>query len=321
MPEVGARLRVMVEPQEGATWEQLLGMARAAESAGFDGFFRSDHLLSIGPGPKRDALEAWTTLAALAVQTTRLRLGTLVSPMTFRHPAVLARTVATVDQLSGGRVELGLGAGWYEAEHRALGIPLPPMRERMERFEDGAVTTVALLGGGPVSHHGPYFHLEEAVALPRPVQATLPIIVGGHGGPRSARVAARLAAEYNTTSAGLDKVRRVFDSVRAACEANGRDPSTMRMSWMGPCLVASDEAGLRRRARAFSAFAGETTDMAAVVEALRPRGIVGTHDQAAERMRALADAGCDRFYLQLLDLDDHEVVEEIASAVAPVALS
>jgi F420-dependent oxidoreductase-like protein len=317
MVDVDHRLRIMVEPQQGATYEQLLGMARVAERAGFDGFFRSDHLLTIGPGPKRDATEAWTTLAALARETSRLRLGTLVSPMTFRHPAVLARTVTTVDQLSGGRVELGLGAGWFDEEHLSLGIPLPPMAERMARFEDGADAIVALLGGGPVDHAGPHFRLDNAISLPRPAQQKLPIIIGGHGGARSVRVAARLADEYNTTEPSLEAMRHVFDAVRLACEARGRDPATMQTSWMGPCVVARDEATLRGRCRAFADLVdGDVTDLGAIADALRGRGIVGTYAEAAERMRERADAGCQRFYLQLLDLEDHEMVEEIARDVA-----
>lgn len=311
----------MTEPQQGATYAQLLGAARAAERSGFGGFFRSDHLASIGPGPGRDATEAWTTLAALARETERIRLGTLVSPMTFRHPAVLARMVSTVDQLSGGRVELGIGAGWFEDEHRALGIPLPEMRERMDRFEESAEIIVALLEGGPVTRRGRFIDLDGAIALPRPLQPSLPVIVGGHGGRRSLGLAVRLAAEYNAM-ASIEDLIRIRREIDAACDQAGRDPATLRISWMGAFLTGEDEATLRRRSRAFAGMvAAPDAAPEEIVAALRAgRGIVGTHAQAARRMRAYAEAGCERFYLQVLDLDAHDMLEEAASIVAPGAL-
>jgi F420-dependent oxidoreductase-like protein len=308
-------LRVMLEPQQGASYEQMLAMALAAEAAGFDGIFRSDHLLTIG-GPPRTALEAWTTLAALARDTHRARLGTLVSPITFRHPAVLARAAATVDWLSGGRVELGMGAGWFEPEHHSLGLELPPAAERMERLEEAVAVVRALLSGEPASFAGRHYQLHDAVALPPARQARLPLIIGGAGKSRSAQLAARHADEYNTTSVDPDGAARVFAAVRAACEQQGRDPATLRLSWMGTCLVAEDEQALRRRASAYGELQFMSGDGAAIVETLAGRGIVGTYATAAERMQNYVDAGCERLYLRILDLDDLELPLEITSEVA-----
>lgn len=306
----------MLEPQQGGTYEQFLGLARTAEAAGFDGVFRSDHLVTIGGAP-RDCLEAWTVLAALARDTSHVRLGTLVSPMTFRHPALLAREAVTVDQLSDGRVELGVGTGWHEPEHTVMGIPFPPMAERVARLEEGMEVITALLRGNVVDHTGTYYTLSSAVMLPRPVQSHLPVILGGHGGPRSAALAARLADEYNTTTGTADDVRGIIARVRGACEREGRDPATLRMSWMGTCIVAADAGELHRRAADFAAMMGAgEEDGAAVAEQLRDHGIVGTYDAAAASMRAYFDAGCDRLYLRVLNLDDPEMLLEIADEVA-----
>jgi F420-dependent oxidoreductase-like protein len=308
----------MLEPQQGGDYEQFLTMARTAEAAGFDGLFRSDHLLFIGgPGPPRDALEAWTTLAALARDTNKLRLGTLVSPMTFRHPAVLARCAVTVDQLSNGRAELGLGAGWYEGEHTAYGIPLPPIAERMAMLEEGARVVRTLLDGGPATFHGEYFRLEDAVARPLPVQSKLPIIVGGQGKGRSARLGVELADEYNTPANTPEQVAEVVSRVRAACESAGRPPATLPVTWMGTCIVAGDDEELHRRAADYMAMMGRTgEDGAAAAAELRPRGIVGTYAEAQERMAAYVAAGAERLYLRVLNLEEPEMLLEIADEVA-----
>ena len=317
-PRGAAALRVMTEPQEGARYEQLVATANAADAAGFDGFFRSDHLMTIAPGPPRDATEAWTTLGALARETRRIRLGTLVSPVTFRHPAVLARMAATVDQLSGGRVELGIGAGWYESEHSGLGIPLPPLAERMARFEEAAVVVRALLDGGPVTHRGTHYQLDGGISLPRPLQEHLPLLTGGRGGPRSVAIAARFADEYNVLLPPGERVAAAAAAVRAASEAAGRP--AMRLSWMGPCIVGADTPALRARARAFAGWLGPGEHGSdEVLTAMRPRGLVGLHDEVAQRMHEMRDQGCERFYLQLLDLDDLDVFGEMAS-VAEQAL-
>jgi alkanesulfonate monooxygenase SsuD/methylene tetrahydromethanopterin reductase-like flavin-dependent oxidoreductase (luciferase family) len=303
---VSNALFLMLEPQQGGTYDQFLSLALTAESAGFAGVFRSDHLATIG-GEQREALEAWTVLAALARDTRRVLLGTMVSPMTFRQPAVLAREAATVDHISGGRVELGLGSGWFEAEHVAMHIPFPSMGERMQRLEEGMELIAALLK-------------EPASEGAQPAHR-IPLILGGQGGARSARLAARLADEYNTTVSTPEDVTRVFGVLRAACEQAQRDPATLRMSWMGSCIVAGSDAELDQRAAEFAwRMGGGREDGAAVVARLRDRGVVGTYDDAAASMRAYLDAGCERLYLRVANLDDPEILLEIADEVATRAI-
>jgi F420-dependent oxidoreductase-like protein len=292
----------MLEPQQGGTYAQMLDVARAAETAGYDALFRSDHLLTIG-GPPSPALEAWTTLAALSRDTSRIRLGTLVSPMTFRHPAVLARAVATVDELSGGRVELGVGTGWFEAEHVTQGIPFPPMRERTDRLHEAVEVITSLWTGRPVSFSGRYYQLSGAVALPTPVQSPLPLVVGGHGGRRSVALAARFAAEYNTTSTDPPKAAQTWAAARAA------KPSLVT-SWMGTVLVARDGAALQRRIDRLAAWHGAPGDA---------NSVVGTYDQAAEKLRAYVEAGARRIYARIWDWDDLDQIAEIAEEVLPRA--
>ncbi len=313
-----AALRLMVEPHVGGTYAQFLRLARAAEDAGWDAFFRSDHLY-YATDPPRPALEAWTTLAALARDTTRIRLGTLVSPMTFRHPSVLAREVATVDELSGGRVELGAGTGWYEAEHATLGIDFPSQRERTERLEEAVAVMRLLWSGQRVSYSGRHYRLDGALALPRPVQDPFPLILGGHGGPRSVALAAQHASEYNTTSIDPEGAAQTFARAREACARAGRDPSTLRLSWMGTVLVAADQASLRRRTARVAAWTGgPADDPDRLIDSLSPRSVVGTYEQAAERLRDYADAGAERIYARIWDLDDLDQISEIGERVLPL---
>jgi len=310
----------MVEPHFGGTYAQFLRLARAAEDAGWDGFFRSDHLL-YPADPPQPALEAWTTLAGLARDTTRIRLGTLVSPMTFRHPALLAREVATVDEMSGGRVEIGVGAGWYDLEHTSLGIPFPPLGERTDRLHEAVEVITRLWTGQPVSYRGHHYRLDGALALPRPVQDPFPLIVGGHGGRRSTELGARHGAEYNTTSIDPDGARQTFERVRAACESIGRDPATLRTSWMGTVLVAGDDAALRRRVERYAEWTGGLGEDS--VDSLRARleskNVVGVYDEAAEKLRAYVDAGAERIYARIWDLDDVDQVAEISEELLPRA--
>ncbi len=308
----------MVEPMAGGTYAQLLRIARAAEAAGYDALFRSDHL-HFAADPPRPALEAWTTLAGLARDTTRLRLGTLVSPTTFRHPSVLAREVATVDEMSGGRVELGVGAGWYEAEHTTLGIPFPPLRERTDRLHEAVEVITRLWTGRPVSYQGRHYRLDSAIALPRPVQDPLPLVVGGHGGRRSTELGARHATEYNTTSTDPSGCVETFTKVRAACGAIGRDPATLRTSWMGTVLVARDEAALRRRIEAYSAATGPPVDPDELRRGIAQTGIVALYDEAAERLREYVDAGAERIYARIWDWDDVDQISEISEELLPRA--
>lgn len=259
-------------------------------------------------------------LAGLARDTTRIRLGTLVSPMTFRHPSVLAREVVTVDEMSGGRVELGVGTGWFEAEHATLGIPFPSQRERSDRQEEAVEVITRLWTGQPSSFDGQYYRLDNAIALPRPVQDRLPIVVGGHGGRRSTSLGARHAAEYNTTSIDPAGAAETYGKVRAACEQAGRDPASLRLSWMGTVLVAPDDATLRRRIERFAAANGTPgADIAQVMERLAAHSVVGVYDQAAEKLQAYIDAGAERIYARVLDLDDLDQISEIATELLPRA--
>jgi len=312
MPPV---LRLMVEPHTGGTYAQFLRLARAAEDADYDAFFRSDHLY-FDADPPRPALEAWTTLAALARDTARIRLGTLVTPATFRHPSVLAREVATVDELSGGRLEIGMGTGWYDIEHTTLGIPFPPQRERTEMLEEAVEVVRLLWSGKRVSFAGRHHRLDSAVALPRPVQDPFPLIVGGHGGPRSVALAARHASEYNTTSIDPAGAAETYRKAREACERAGRDPDTLRLSWMGTVLVAPDQNTLRHRAERMAAWTGSPgEDADQLIAAISARSVVGVHEQAAERLREYAGAGAQRIYARIWDLDDVDQVAEIQGSV------
>ena len=307
----------MLEPQQGGSYAQFRAVAHAAEQAGYDAVFRSDHLLTIGGAPQ-PALEAWTMLAGLARDTTRIRLGTLVTPTTFRHPAVLAREVVTVDEMSGGRIELGVGTGWFEPEHRSLGIPFPSMRERTDRQEECVEVITRLWTGQPVSYQGRYYRLDDAVGLPRPVQDPLPLLVGGHGGPRSTSLGARFAAEYNTTSIDPDGAAQTYAKARAACEAIGRDPASLRLSWMGTVLVGRDDATVCRRVQRMAASNGmPDADPGAVLERIAAHSAAGTYDQAAEKLRAYVDAGAERIYARVLDLNDLDQISEIATEVMP----
>jgi F420-dependent oxidoreductase-like protein len=315
---MSATLRLMVEPHTGATYGQLRRLARAAEDAGYDAFFRSDHLHFPGE-PPRPAPEAWTTLAGLARDTTRIRLGTLVTPMTFRHPSVLAREVSTVDEMSGGRVEIGVGTGWFDDEHTTLGIPFPSLRERTDRLHEAVEVMTRLWTGRPVSYEGAHYHLDNAVALPRPVQDPLPLIVGGHGGRRSTRLAARHAAEYNTTSIDPDAAAQTYAKARAACTEAERDPATLRLSWMGTVLVARDDATLRRRLERMAAWTGGDADPDALRRTMEGHSVVGLYDQAAEKLRAYLDAGAQRVYARIWDLDDVDQISEISEELLPRA--
>jgi F420-dependent oxidoreductase-like protein len=307
------RLCVFVEPQLGASYEDQLRMARRAEECGFDGFFRSDHYLTMGsgdglPGPT----EAWVTLAALARETSRIRLGTLVTAGTFRLPGPLAITVAQVDQMSGGRVELGLGAGWYEAEHRAYGIPFPPVGERFDRLTEQLEIISGLWStpiGSTYTFKGEHYQVEGSPALPKPAQAPRPpIIVGGHGPRRTPELAARFADEFNLGFAGPDTTGDKFRTVRAACERIDRDPDSLVYSFALPVCCGRDDAEVRRRAEALGRDP----------ETLRSRGaLVGTPGEVVEQLTAFRRAGASRAFLQVLDLADLDHLDVIASEVAP----
>jgi F420-dependent oxidoreductase-like protein len=306
-------LRIFTEPQQGATYDQLLAIARLTEELGFDAFFRSDHYLRIGEGsPGPGSTDAWITLAALGRETQRIRLGTLVTPVTFRLPGVLALQVAQADAMSGGRVELGMGAGWYDREHAAFGIPFPPTSDRFEMLEeqlaivDGMLTTPA---GQSFTFAGKHYQLDASPALPKPVQRPRPpIILGGWGTKRTPRLAARFADEFNMPFPPVSYYREGCDHVRAACEKIERDPATMRFTAALVACVGRDEAEFARRA---AAIGGQKPDD------LRANAAGGLPGEVVERIHAFAEAGAETVYFQILDLDDHDHLRLIAAEVAP----
>jgi F420-dependent oxidoreductase-like protein len=316
------RVCLMIEGQEGVTWEQWVALARAAEEHGFDGLFRSDHYLPLDGDPERGSLDAWTTLSALAAVTGRIRLGTLVSPVTFRHPSVLAKSVVTADHVSGGRVELGIGAGWNEREHRAYGFPFPPTAERMAVLEEQTEIVHRLWDRdeSEVTFEGRHYSLERVRSLPEPVQDPHPpLIVGGSGGRRSAGVAARWADEYNVYARDPSSCRRIRASLDRACGEEGRDPDSLAFSLMTQAIVGRDRGELEGRAVRLMERSGHRGDAWAYLESAAENGIVGTVDQVLERLAAYADAGVGRVMLQHLDHDDVDMVALLGAEVVPAA--
>ena len=306
-------LRIFAEPQEGASYEQQLAMARAAERHGFGAFFRSDHLLRIKPGdPGPGPTDSWVTLGALARETSTIRLGTMVTSATFRLPGLLAVAVAQVDEMSGGRVELGLGTGWFEAEHLAYGVPFPTFGERFERLEEQLEILTGMWSapaGEQFSYSGRHYELAPGPALPKPVQRPHPpLIVGGTGLNRTPALAARVAAEYNVAFMNVEATTARYEVARSWCSERGRDPDTLTLSHAVTVCCASDEAELRRRADRI----GRT------VEDLRENGAAGTPEEVAARLREYRDAGAGRSYLQVIDLDDLDHVALIATEVMPL---
>ena len=304
-------LRIFTEPQMGATYDDLLAVARRTEETGFDAFFRSDHYLTMGgdglPGPT----DAWVTLGGLARETSRIRLGTLMTAATFRLPGPLAISAAQVDQMSGGRVELGIGAAWFEAEHTAYGIPFPSLGERFDRYEEQLAVVTGLWDTPPgetFAFDGSYYRLSDSPALPKPAQdGGIPIIVGGRGAKRTPRLAAQYASEFNVPFSSAEDNARLFAGVRAACDEAGRDPSSLVYSSALVLCVGKDEAELARRAAAIGRE----------VDELREHGVAGTPAEAVDVLGRYVVAGAQRFYLQVLDLSDLDHLDLVASEVAP----
>jgi F420-dependent oxidoreductase-like protein len=304
------RLRIFTEPQEGATYDQLLGVAQSAERLGFDAFFRSDHYQRITDGdPGPGSTDAWMTLGALARETTRIRLGTLVTPVTFRFPGPLAIQVAQADAMSGGRVELGLGAGWNDIEHAAYGIPFPSTADRFTMLEEQLQIVTGLWGtpqGERFSFAGTHHSIVDSPALPKPVQRPgPPIIMGGWGTKRTPRLAAKYASEFNMPFAPVSHFREGCDHVRAACDAIGRDPSSMRFSVATLVCVGRDEAEFRRRAVA----SGHDPDQA------RAGSAGGTPDEVVARIQEYAREGAETVYLQYHTFDEPDHLELIGEEV------
>ena len=304
-------LRIFTEPQQGATYDELLRVARAAESLGFGAFFRSDHYLGMGteglPGPT----DAWTTLAGLARDTSTIRLGTLMTSATFRLPGPLAIAVAQIDQMSQGRVELGIGAGWFEEEHRAYGIPFPDVRERFDRLEESLAVITGLWdtpSGQRFTYDGTYYPVSDSPGLPKPVQTPHPpVLIGGMGAKRTPALAARYADEFNLPFVSLDESRAQFGRVRDACGVVGRDADALTYSSALVLCCGADEAEVCRRADAIGREPDE----------LRANGLAGTPSEVVDRIGAYADAGAQRIYLQVLDLADLDHLELIADKVVP----
>jgi len=304
----------MIEGQEGVSWEDWRALAQACEAHGVPALFRSDHYLNLGGHPERGSLDAWATINALAAVTTTLRLGTLVSPATFRHPSELAKAVVTADHVSGGRVELGIGAGWNELEHRGYGFEFPPLRERMDRLAEQLEIVHRQWTEGPFSFEGRHYRLRDCDARPRPVQSPHPpLIVGGSAGPRSAALAARWADEYNTSFPTDAELREGMARVGAACAEAGREP--IPFSLMTGLLVGHDREELREKAAALSHVRGEPeTDIDARIQDTR---LVGTVEEVGEKLVALRDAGVHRVMLQHLLHTDLSTVEIIGRELAP----
>lgn len=302
---------LFTEPQQGFSYDDQLAFARSAETHGLDGFFRSDHYLRMGEGdPFPGPTDAWTTLAGLARETSRIRLGTLVSSVTYRVPGILAIQVAQVDAMSGGRVELGLGTGWFEAEHAAYGIPFPPKRFDLLEEQLAIVTGLwSTPAGETFSFDGEHYRLDAAPALPKPVQSPVPVIVGGGGPKRTPALAARYATEFNIGFVPEDVVAEKFAVVRAACEDIGRDPATLKFSVALPTIVGADDAAIERRAAAIGQTRAQFDNGA---------NLIGRAEQIAEKVERLRALGAERVYFQLLDLRDIDHADEVGIELLPL---
>jgi F420-dependent oxidoreductase-like protein len=305
------RLALMIEGQEGPTWDDWVALAETCETSGVEALFRSDHYLS-GTDETRPALDAWATIAGLAAHTTKLQLGTLVSPATFRPPSVLARNAATADEISGGRVTLGMGAGWMEREHDAYGFDFATARERVARFGEQLEIVHSLLRSDRVDFDGTYYQLRDAPGLNRP---RLPLLVGGSAKPGTTEPAVRFADEYNTFFATVEEVRERKQRLDAACDRAGRDPATLRYSLMAPCVIGEDDAAVRESARRIGERFGREPEQ--VIERYGERGPVGTIDQVVERLREIEALGYERVMLQHLVHDDLHTVELIGRELVP----
>jgi F420-dependent oxidoreductase-like protein len=310
-------LCLMIEGQEGVSWDQWVALATGCEQHGIPTLFRSDHYMNLdGQHPDRGSLDAWATLSALAAVTSKVRLGTMVSPATFRHPSELAKVVATADHVSGGRVELGLGAGWHEREHEAYGFPFADTRTRVDMLEEQLQIVLGAWTQAPFSFSGAHYTLEGLDAQPRPVQSPRPpLIMGGSAGPRSVALAARYADEYNTPFATLEDVRARKRALTQACEAAGREP--LPFSIMTGFVVGADEAELRDRATRLGERIGSNAE--ALLSDPPAGWIFGTAERAAEQLAALRDAGVHRVMCQNLlheDLDVLALIAQLAPAVA-----
>jgi F420-dependent oxidoreductase-like protein len=316
------RICLMIEGQEGVAWADWVAVAQACERLGFDALFRSDHYLSVEGNRERGSLDAWGTICGLSALTTTLRFGTMVSPATFRHPSVLAKTAVTADHISGGRVELGIGTGWLEAEHVAYGFRFPPMRERMAVLSEQLEIIHRQWTEHTFDFAGEHYRIDGLDARPKPIQQPHPpLIVGGSAGPRSARLAARWADEYNTIYVTPDEARERRRPLDEACEREGRDPGTLRFSMMNGFLIGADEDDVRARARRLAEWRGQSDSASAdidnyIAEVAGP-WIVGTPEAFVARLREYEVAGVGAVMLQHLLFEDFDALEIIGREVIP----
>jgi F420-dependent oxidoreductase-like protein len=302
------RVCLMIEGQEGVTWDDWVRLARLTEEHGLEGLFRSDHYTAIIRSDA-DAHDAWATLAGLAAVTERIRLGTLVSPATFRHPSVLARMAVTVDHISGGRLDVGMGSGWYEREHEAHGFPFLDGRRRFELFAEQVEVVVRSWTEERFDHDGDAYRLHDQVALPRPLQQPHPpLVLGGRVKQRFASLAARYATEVNTLGASNDELRERKAALDRACADLGRDPATLGYSVMTACFLGETAVDVRERVARFLAVRDDGTDPEALITERRDRWLVGTVDEVAERIRELGELGVTRVFLQHLNHADDDMV-------------
>ncbi|MCW2952376.1 MAG: putative F420-dependent oxidoreductase [Conexibacter sp.] len=308
------RLSVMIEGQEDVTWAHWRALAATTERLGFEGLYRSDHYLSVEDRRERGSLDAWGTICGLASVTSGIRLGTIVSPASFRHPSVLAKLVVTADHISGGRVELGIGAGWWESEHLRYGFPFLPARERFDVLEEQLEIITRSWAPEPFSFTGAHYAIDELDARFKPLQQPrVPIVLGGRGAPRGIALAVRYADEYNTPLTGPERCAEIRRSLDDACTAAGRDPTTLPLSLMTGFVVGRDEADLHERGRRLAQWRGQEPDaVSALLDELRPAWLVGTPDQIATRLAAYEAAGVRRVMLQHHLYEDDPALELVA---------
>ncbi|MFN8526161.1 MAG: TIGR03560 family F420-dependent LLM class oxidoreductase [Chloroflexota bacterium] len=314
-----ASWNIMLEPQEGGTYDEMRSLAQRAEALGFQGFFRSDHYHPMNTPLESDSTDAWAVLAGLARDTKRVRLGTMVSPMTFRYPGEFAKVVATVDMMSGGRIEVGMGAGWFEKEHRTLGIPFPDAKGRFDILEDSLEICTRLWRDGTGTYQGRAFSIQDAPGHPKSVQRpTPPIIIGGGGPKRTPRLTAMFATECNVFGGDHTRFTERKERVTEACKAIGRDPSTITFSWAGCFIVGKDRDDLRRRCQIRLDFNNQKDNVDEWITSMVDGGMmIGTLDEVAAQIRALQAVGATRFYFQLVPVNDYGMLDLIASDLAP----
>jgi F420-dependent oxidoreductase-like protein len=314
------KLGVMIEGQEGLNWDRWKQITRATEDLGFESLWRSDHFFSLFGPRDRDALETFVSLVHVAENTSRIRLGTLVCSMTFRHPSLLARMAAGVDRLSGGRFILGIGAGWNVPEHDAFGIRFPPLRERMDILEDSAHIIRGLWSEDSFSYKGRVFELKEARLNPKPAQSPAPLLVGGGGEKRTLRVVARYASEWNSTPIGVERYRAKVKVLEAHCRKAGRDPATIDRSMMCAFIIGRDRDEVIRRIQALQKAMPPMAQTPAdqLAASLGSRGwLVGTPQEVVGQIKALEAEGVSRIMLQHHNQTDFDALELLAKEVLP----